>query len=143
MIIDAHMNANKSNANVGYIDMDLDKALPLNNGSVDCFMGRFLDNVMAYRNLFAEIHRCLKIGGRFSVMELFFQEGSEENVELENKNSLYASIDGYIAFCASLGLRFEKKAIIETYIGKLDPSDSMPKNDADVSEVIAMHFIKK
>lgn len=142
MILDAHMDANKEKENIGYIDLDLDSPLPFQSNSIDCFMGNFLGNVMEYRQLIKEVYRALKCGGRYSVMEIFYEAGSEASLDLKNEDRLYADLDEYIQFCQSIGFNLESRHIIESIVGKLDPTDSIPRNDTDKSDIIALHFIK-
>ncbi len=143
MIIDAHKKANQGNNQVGYIDLDLDKKLPFISNSIDCFTGRFLDNVVEQKQLITDIYRSLKVGGRYSVMELFFEDDSETSITMQNRNKITASLNAYLEFCYSVGFELESEGIIESYIGKLDPSDELPMNDKDKSNVIALNLIKR
>lgn len=142
VILNAHMDANKGRRNIGYIDLDLDKPLPFKNDSIDCFMGNYLGNVMNYRQLVTEAHRSLKPGGRFSVIEIFYDKDCETATELRNSEKLYADLEVYTEFCEGIGFKLDRKGTIEHIVGKLDPSDSLPRNDTDQSEIIAFDFIK-
>lgn len=141
-ILKAHMEANKEKNNIGYMDLDLDKPLPFKNDSIDNFMGNYLGNVMEYQQLVSEAYRSLKNGGRFSVIEIFYEQGSETAFELRRENRLYADLDKYIQYFESVGFKLECKGTIEHVVGKLDPSDSLPRNDTDKSEIIAFSFYK-
>lgn len=143
MIINAHKIANKTNSKVGYLDLDLDDKLPLLDNSIDCFTGRFLDNVMAQRQLLEEIFRCLKTDGLYAVMELFFEDNSETSNLLIEKGKLTATHDKYVAFCESIGFTLISSEIVESYVGKLDESDELPINDTDKSNVFALLFVKR
>ena len=142
VILKAHMDANIGKDNIGYIDLDLDQLLPFKDESVDCFMGNYLCNVMEYRQLVSEVHRGLKKGGRFSVIEIFYENNCDTALELIEEGKLHADLDLYIKYFESVGFRLERSGVIEEIVGKLDPSDSLPRNDTDKSEIIAFDFIK-
>lgn len=142
MIIDAHKSANLDNNQIGYLDLDLDKNLPFMNESIDCFTGRFLDNIMEQEQLIVEMYRCLKFGGQYSVMEMFFEDNSDTSNLLIERQVLTATKDGYIEFCTSLGFKLEYSGIAESYIGKIDESDELPYTETDKSNVFALTFIK-
>lgn len=142
VILKAHMDANDEKSNIGYIDLDLDLLLPFKDESVDCFMGNYLCNVMEYRQLISEVYRSLKKGGRFSVIEIFYEHNCDTTLELISEGKLHAELEPYIRYFESVGFRLERRGVIEEIVGKLDPSDSLPRNDTDKSEIIAFDFVK-
>lgn len=87
-IVNAHQKANEDKR-FCIFDVDLDKGLPFKDESIDAFCGNLLNNVDNYRGLLGELARSLKPGGRFAVIELFFEVGSQTYAYLRERNAVY------------------------------------------------------
>lgn len=143
IILEAHAAANMDNPHFMAACIDLDKPLPFKDNSLDVMCGNLLDNVEGYRNLIREIYRCLKPGGRFAVIDLFYEDGSQTHDYLTEKNAVYASLEYYISFCHSAGFHFFRSELLKKIKGKIDKNDLLPICENDVAEMRTVYFEKK
>lgn len=129
-IINAHHKANKDKR--FYIfDVDLDKGLPFKDGSINAFSGNLLNNVNNYRGLLAEVSRSLKSYGRFAVIELFYEVGSQTYDYLTQRNAVFSSLEYFVAVCSEVGLKFKDSEIRREIIGKISDGDLFPIGEND------------
>lgn len=141
-VINAHQKANTDNR--FYIfDVDLDKVLPFNDGSIDAFSGNLLNNVDNYRGLLEEVSRCLKSNGRFAVIELFYVTGSQTYDYLKQRNAVFSSLEYYISVCSELGLKYKDSEIRREIIGKTSEGDLLPigENDKCLETIVYLEKI--
>ncbi len=124
-------------------DIDLDKELPFTDQSIAAFSGNYLDNVEHYGELLKEIHRCLKPGGRFAVIEIFFEKGSRTYEHLNSQGAVWASFETFTAFCENLGFRCLGSDILLTRKGKIDEGDLYPLDENDCSAERTVYFEKR
>lgn len=140
-VIQAHSKAcNKDNFYV--FDVDLDKSLPFKNESVDIFTGNLLMNVNNYAALIKEVYRCLKIGGKFAVIEMFFEHGCKTYEHLCSKGAIWSSFETFVAYCEKIGFVFLGDDIINTRKGKISEGDLYPIDDNDCSHDRMVYFKK-
>lgn len=142
MVIEAHQRAN-SDKRFYICDVDLDKGLPFRNESIDAFSGNLLDNVDNYRGLLAEISRCLKPNGRFAVVELFYEEGSQTYEYLKKENKVYLSLEYFIQTCSELGLAYKESKIIREVVGQYSKGDLLAIGENDKCYETIVFFEKK
>ena len=142
-ILEAHAAANKENPNFMAVCIDLDKPLPFRDNSIDVMCGNLLDNVEGYKDLIREIYRCLKPGGRYGVIDLFYEEGSQTFAYLSEKNAVYSSFNYYVSFCREAGFHFLESQLMKTIKGKLQQEDFLPICEDDVAEMRTIFFEKK
>ncbi len=140
-IVRAHSDACRRD-NCFVFDIDLDRELPFHDNSIAVFSGNLLNNVKHYAELIREIYRCLKPGGRFAVMEMFFENGCRTAEYLSSRGAVWSSLDTYAAFCESVGLRYIDSDIVQTRTGKIDAGDLLPLDENDRSEERAVYFEK-
>lgn len=140
-VVRAHSKAN-TNDNFFIIDADLDKSLPFQSGCLDVVCGNLLDNVNNYRELISEAYRCLKHGGKFAVIELFFEKDSQTYGYLMQQNAVYSSLKTYIDYCSTVGFKYLGGKILKETIGKIDKSDILPIRESDKSVVRTVYFEK-
>lgn len=140
-VIAAHSAAcNKENVYV--FDMDLDQALPFKEESIDVFSGNLLNNVDNYAALIREVHRCLKPGGKFAVIEMFFDHGCKTYEHLNAHGSIWASFETFVSYCESVGFTNLGSDIINTRRGKISEGDLYPLDDNDCSIDRIIYFEK-
>ncbi len=94
-VIRAHADACKK-PNFFILDVDLDKGLPFKDESVDIFTGNLLNNVENYGGLIREAYRCLKPGGKFAIIEMFFDKDSKTQKHLTEQGNIRASYDTFV-----------------------------------------------
>ena len=123
-------------------DMDLDRELPFRDGSIDVFCGNLLNNVNNYAGMVREAYRCLKHGGKFCVIELFFDPGSVTYRDLEAQGKIWASPETYTDYFRSLGFVFTGSEILLTRKGKLAEGDYYPLDENDEMTMRTMYFEK-
>ena len=123
-------------------DTDLDRELPFRDGSIDGFCGNLLNNVNNYAGLVREAYRCLKRGGRFCVIEMFFDPGSVTYKDLETQGRIWASPETYTDYFRSVGFGFTGSEILLTRKGKLAEEDYYPLDENDVMTIQTMYFEK-
>ena len=90
-----------------------------------------------------EIYRCLKPGGRYGVIDLFYEEGSQTFAYLSEKNAVYSSFNYYVSFCREAGFHFLESQLMKTIKGKLQQEDFLPICEDDVAEMRTIYFEKK
>lgn len=140
-IINAHQRVNKDQR--FYIfDVDLGKVLPFNDGSIDAFSGNLLNNVDNYRNLLFEISRCLKPGGRFGLIEWFYEKDSKTYEYLKERNAVYSSLEHFIGVCKEVGLEYLESQVYKEIVGKANQGDLLPigENDKCLETIV---YLKK
>lgn len=140
-VIAAHSSAcNKDNFFV--FDMDLDKEFPFADECVNAFSGNLLNNVNNYAELIREVYRCLKPGGRFAVIEMFFEHGCKTFEHLSSHGAIWSSFETYVAFCESVGFKYIDSDVLHTRRGKIDEGDLYPLDDNDCSTDRTVYFEK-
>ena len=140
-VIAAHSAAcNKENIYV--FDVDLDQALPFKDESIDIFTGNFLNNVENYSSLISEVYRCLKPGGRFAVIEMFFDYGCKTYEHLNAQGNIWASFETFVSYCESVGFTNLDSEIINTRKGRISDGDLYPLDDNDCSTDRTIYFEK-
>lgn len=140
-VIKAHAEAlDKDNFYV--FDVDLDKPLPFKDESVDIFSGNLLSNVNNYAELIREAHWCLKKGGKFAVIEMFFEHGCKTYEHLYARGEIWSSFETYTAYFESVGFALVGSDIINTRKGKIDKGDLYPLDDNDCSSDRTVYFEK-
>lgn len=141
-VIAAHSKAcNKENVLI--FDVDLDKPLPFKDSSVNLFSGNLLSNVNNYAELIREIHRCLKPGGHFAVIDMFFEHGCMTYEHLISKGEFWASFESFTACCDQVGLDLLNSDVLFTKKGKLSAGDLYPLNDNDNWTERTLYFVKR
>lgn len=128
--------------NMCIFDVDLDKRLPFQDECVDCFCGNLLNNVTKYADLVREAYRCLKKGGCFAVIEIFFEHGGKTYEYLRQQNAIWASFETYISFCESLGLKYIDGDTLRAGKGKMSEGDALPLDDSDCWKERTLYFKK-
>ncbi len=123
-------------------DTDLDRELPFRDGSIDVFCGNLLNNVSNYAGLVREAYRCLKRGGKFCVIEMFFDPGSVTYKDLETQGRIWASPETYTDYFRSVGFGFTGSEILLTRKGKLAEEDYYPLDENDEMTMRTMYFEK-
>ena len=141
-VIAAH-SAACDKENIYVFDMDLDQSLPFKDESVDIFTGNFLNNVDNYASLISEVYRCLKPGGRFAVIEIFFDHGCKTYEHLSAQENIWASFETFVSYCESVGFTNLDSEIINTRKGKISEGDLYPLDDNDCSTDRTIYFEKK
>lgn len=140
-VIKAHSEAcDKDNYFV--FDVDLDRELPFIDKSIGAFSGNLLNNVDHYAELIRQVYRCLKPGGRFAVMETFFERGCRTAEYLKSQGAVWSSFDTYVDFCKSVGFQFIDSDILQTKKGKIDEGDLLPLDENDCSTDRTIYFEK-
>lgn len=140
-VIAAHSAAcNKENVYV--FDLDLDQALPFKDESIDIFTGNYLNNVDNYASLISEVYRCLKPGGRFAVIEMFFDHGCKTYEHLNAQGNIWASFEKFVSYCESVGFINLGCEIINTRKGKISEGDLYPLDNNDCSSDRTIYFEK-
>lgn len=140
-IIKAHSDAcNKENIYV--FDMDLDKAMPLKDESVDIITGNYLNNVDNYAALISEVYRCLKPGGKLAVIEIFFEQGCKTYEHLNEQGQIWASFETFVSYCESVGFTYLDSEIINKRKGRISEGDLYPLDDNDCSYDRTIYFEK-
>lgn len=141
-VISAHANACQKE-NFFVFDVDLDKPLPFKDSSIDVFSGNLLNNVNNYAELLREVYRCLKVGGHFAVIEMFFEHGCETYKHLNDKGEIWASFETFVAFCKEIGFAYVDSSIISSKKGKISADDLFPLDDNDNWCDRTLYFVKK
>ena len=140
-VIAAHADACRGTRALVF-DVDLDKPLPFRDESIDAFSGNLLNNVEHYAELLREVYRCLKPGGRFAAIELFFEQGSRTFEHLNAQGAVWSSYETYVSFCESLGFRCLGSDVLQTRVGKISEGDLYPLDPADRSTDRTIYFKK-
>ncbi len=140
-VLRAHAEACREE-NFYLFDTDLDREMPFRDESIDVFCGNLLNNVDNYAGLAREAYRCLKAGGRFCVIEMFFDPGSVTYKDLEAQGKIRASPETYTDYFRSLGFDFTGSEILMTRKGKFSEGDLYPPDDNDVMTIRTMYFTK-
>lgn len=140
-IINAHQKANTDNR-FCIFDVDLDKGLPFEDSSIDAFSGNLLSNVDNYKGLLEEVSRCLKYKGRFAVIELFYEIGSQTYDYLKQRNAVYSSLEHFISVCSENGLKYKGSEIRREIIGKISKGDLLPIGENDKCLETIVYFEK-
>ena len=140
-VIAAH-SAACSKGNFYVFDIDLDKDLPFKDESIDIFSGNLLNNVNNYAALIREVYRCLKPGGKFSVIEMFFEHGGKTYGHLDAQGSIWSSFETFVSYCESVGFTCVGSDIIRTRKGKISAGDLYPLDDNDCSSERTLYFEK-
>ena len=141
-VVDAHSKAN-TKSNVYVFDVDLDKKLPFEDASIDVFSGNLLSNVNNYADLICEVHRCLKTGGHFAVIDMFFDHGCKTYEHLSQKGEIWASLETFIAFCEKVGFTYLDGEIISSRKGRISDGDLYPLDENDGWADRTLYFVKK
>lgn len=141
-VIAAHSKAN-TQSNIYVFDIDLDETLPFKDSSVDLFSGNLLNNVNNYADLIYEVYRCLKPGGHFAVIDIFFDHGCKTYEHLNEKGEIWASLETFIAFCEKVGFTYLKGDAISAHKGRLSDGDLYPLDDNDGWADRTLYFVKK
>ncbi len=123
-------------------DVDLDRELPFRDESIAAFSGNLLNNVEHYAALIQEAYRCLEPGGRFAVIELFFESGCRTFEYLRSSGAVWSSFDTYVSFCESVGFRYMDSAVLQARTGKIAEDDLLPLDENDRSEERTVYFQK-
>ena len=141
-VLNAHAAANSENEQFLMLDIDLDKPLPFRTSSIDVFTGFLTSNVIGYGALLSEVARCLKPGGRLVVAEIFYEKGCVTWQYLKNESAVNAAFEDYVSYCENIGLTYRGSELVKAIVGKLDPEDLYPLDDADKSEIRTVYFEK-
>lgn len=141
-VITAHSSA-CDKENIYIFDVDLDQALPFKDESINIFTGNLLNNVDNYASLVSEVYRCLKHGGKFAVIEMFFDHGCKTYEHLKSQGNIWASFETFAAYCESVGFTVLDNEIIKTRKGKISEGDLYPLDDNDGSTDRIIYFEKK
>lgn len=141
-VISAHAKACKKE-NFLLFDVDLDKPLPFQDACIDVFSGNLLNNVNNYADLIAEIHRCLKPGGHFAVIDMFFEHGCTTYEHLISKGEFWASFESFTDYCNKIGFDFLDGDILFSRKGKLSSGDLYPLNNDDCWTERTLYFVKQ
>lgn len=141
-VIAAHAKACER-GNCFIFDVDLDQRLPFADESVDAFSGNLLNNVDHYAELIREIHRCLKPGGRFAAIELFFDHGCKTFEHLNAQGAVWASFETFVAFCEGVGFRYLDSDVLLTRKGRIAEGDLYPLDPDDGSTDRTIYFEKR
>lgn len=140
-VISAYSDAcNKSNFYI--FDVDLDREIPFKNESINIFCGRLLNNVINYPALICEVYRALKPGGKFAVIEMFFEQNSKTYEYLKSQGAIWSSFEVFVEYCKSVGFTYLDSDIIHTRKGKITDGDLYPLDDNDVSTDRTVYFEK-
>ena len=91
-VLQAHAEACRKE-NFYLFDTDLDRELPFRDESIDVFCGNLLNNVNNYDGLIREAYRCLKPGGKFCVIEMFFDQASVSYKSLKDQKNRMSKSD--------------------------------------------------
>ena len=140
-VIRAHADACRK-TNFAILDVDLDKGLPFQDESVDIFTGNLLNNVENYGGLIKETYRCLKPGGKFAVIEMFFDESSKTQKHLAKQGKLWASYDRFVEFCESVGFTWIGSETVTARKGHVSAGDLYPLDKDDCSTDKTVYFEK-
>lgn len=141
-VISAHSKAcNKENFFV--FDVDLDKSLPFKDSSIDLFSGNLLSNVDNYAGLINEVYRCLKVGGHFAIIDMFFEHGCSTYEHLKDKGEIWASFETFVSFCEHVGFVFIGSDVISLRKGKLSSGDLYPLDENDYWSDRTLYFTKQ
>ena len=140
-VLRAHAEACRRE-NFYLFDTDLDRQFPFRDESIDVFCGNLLNNVDNYDGLVREAYRCLKRGGRFCVIEMFFDRESVTYKSLKAQGKIWASPETYADFFRSLGFGFAGSEILLTRRGKMSEGDRYPLDENDVMTIRTMYFEK-
>ena len=140
-IINAHQKANNDKRFYSF-DVDLDSGLPFNDGCINAFSGNLLNNVDNYRGLLSEISRSLKSNGRFAVIELFYEVGSQTYDYLKQRNAVFSSLEYFIEVCNEVGLKYKDSEIRREIIGKISEGDLLPIGENDKCLEMIVYFEK-
>ncbi len=141
-VVAAHSKAN-TKGNVYVFDVDLDIKLPFKDASIDVFSGNLLNNVNNYADLICEVYRCLKPGGHFAIIEMFFDHGCKTYENLNEKGEIWASLETFITFCEKVGFTYLKGDVISAHKGRLSDGDLYPLDDNDGWADRTLYFVKK
>ena len=125
------------------LDVDLDKGLPFKDESVDIFTGNLLNNVKNYGGLIREAYRCLKPGGKFAVIEMFFDKGSKTQRHLAEQGEIWSSYETFVEFCESAGLTFIGSETVAVRKGPVSAGDLYPLDQDDCSADKTVYFEKR
>ena len=140
-VLQAHAKACRKE-NFYLFDTDLDRELPFRDESIDVFCGNLLNNVNNYDGLIREAYRCLKPGGKFCVIEMFFDQASVSYKSLKDQKKIWASPETYADYCHSLGFDFTGSDILLTRRGKFSEVDYYPLDENDMMTIRTMYFEK-
>lgn len=141
-VISTHAAINEEN-NFCVLDVDLDKPFPLKNETVDVFSGNLLNNVENYKELIQEAYRCLKTGGRFAAIELFFENGSTTYDYLIKRDAVYSSFETYVHYFEKTGFHYLGGELLRETVGKISKGDLLPIGEKDKSVVRTLFFEKR
>lgn len=141
VMIKAHSTANLKRRNVVILDIDLNQLLPIKNNSIDMYCGYLVNNVQNYIQLVQEVARTLKISGKFVIIEWFFESTSITANFLQKNHFLIQSLEYYICFCESIGLKLMNKELQSQSKGKLT-NDLLPVDENDKKSVYILYFEK-
>jgi len=140
-VIKAHADACRK-PNFYILDVDLDKGLPFKNESVDIFTGNLLNNVENYGELIREAYRCLKPGGKFALIEMFFDKESKTHAYLAEQGKIWASYEAFVHFCESVGFTCIDSETVTTRKGPISDGDLYPLDKDDYSSDKTLYFEK-
>jgi len=120
---------------------------PFRDGSVDCFTSNLgFSNVRQDRqaggwggpaSAYTDAQRCLRPGGLVVDTVRVYGENSETAALKREGGSVHASRDTLEQFWASIGLRVVEAHTIRSGVGKSDPADGLPIDEADEWEDVA------
>ena len=140
-VIAAHSEA-CSKENFFVFDIDLDKGLPFYDECIDVFSGKLLNNVNNYDVLIGEVYRSLKYGGRFAVIEMFFEHGCKTFEHLNSQGAVWSSFETFVKFCESTGFKHIGSDILQSRKGKIDSGDLYPLDENDCWTERTVYFVK-
>ena len=140
-IIKGHQKANKDKR-FYLFDVDLDKGLPFQDKCIDAFCGNLLNNVDNYKELLTEVGRCLKPGGRFAVIELFYDKDTQTYDYLREKDAVFFSLENFISVCQENGLQYLDGIVRKEIIGKISEGDLLPIGENDRCMEMILYFEK-
>ena len=140
-IISAHSSAcDKSNFYV--FDVDLNKELPFKDECLDIATGNLLNNLDNYALLVREVYRSLKHGGKFAVIEMFFEHGSKTYSRLKEEGRIWASFESFVEYFEKVGFTYIGGDVISTRKGKISKGDLYPLDENECWSDRTLYFQK-
>ncbi len=129
-------------SNFYVFDVDLDKELPFKDECLDIVTGNLLNNVDNYALLVREVYRCLKHGGKFALIEMFFEHGCKTYSHLKEEGRIWASFESFAEYLEKVGFTYIGGDVIGTRKGKISEGDLYPLDENDRWSNRTLYFQK-